>query len=88
MYKLIDLIKGFNYETVRGVADRDISEVVYDSRKICEGCLFICIEGNNFDGHSAVMDAVDKKAAALLVRKDVDVDPSSDVTVIKVEDTS
>ena len=87
MYKLIDLIKGFNYETVRGVADRDISEVVYDSRKICEGCLFICIEGNNFDGHSAAGDAVDKKAAALLVCKDVDVDPSSDVTVIKVEDT-
>lgn len=86
--KLADLINGFEYEIVSGNTDteREISEVVYDSRKICEGCLFVCIKGTNFDGHSAVSDAVSKKAAAVLVEQDVKTG-DSDIAVIKVAST-
>lgn len=39
------------YEQVCGKKEREITAVVYDSRKVIPGCLFICINGANFDGH-------------------------------------
>lgn len=85
--RLAELLGGFEYSVVRGSIDRDISEPVYDSRKITEGCLFVCVEGANFDGHSAAMEASQKKAGALIVSKEVQVEDASDITVIRVDDT-
>ena len=85
--KLTELISKFDYECVRGTLDREINKVIYDSRKICEGCLFICIVGANFDGHSFAAEAVEKGAKVLVVSKDVEVPENADVTIIKVENT-
>ncbi|MDE7404967.1 MAG: UDP-N-acetylmuramoyl-L-alanyl-D-glutamate--2,6-diaminopimelate ligase [Lachnospiraceae bacterium] len=82
-----ELLEGLSYECIRGNKDREITEVVYDSRKISEGCLFICICGYNVDGHSFAGEAAEKKAAAIVVSKDVQLPADSDITVIKVEDT-
>ncbi len=82
-----ELLKGIPYECVRGSKDREITEVVYDSRKISEGCLFICICGYNVDGHSFAKEAAQKGAAVLVVSKDVELPAESDITVIRVEDT-
>ena len=87
MFKCEDLLRGLSYECVRGSMDKRIEEVVYDSRKITRDCLFICICGYNVDGHGFALEAVEKKAAALVVQKDVEIPPQADVTVIKVEDT-
>ena len=67
--------------------EKEVSAVVYDSRKIVEGCLFICIEGVNFDGHAFAAEAAEKGAAALLVSKPVEGLGDKDIAVIKVEDT-
>lgn len=83
--KLKDLIKDFEYSCVTGSLEKEITDVVYDSRKIKEGCLFVCVKGANFDGHSAVPQACEKKAAAVLVEQDVETD--GDITVIRVEST-
>lgn len=85
--KCEELLRGLSYECIRGNADCQIKEVVYDSRKISEGCLFICICGYNVDGHSFAAEAALKGAAALVVQKDVDIPEESGVTVIKVKDT-
>lgn len=85
--KCKELLKGLSFECIRGTADREITEVVYDSRKIVKGCLFICICGYNVDGHSFAGEAASKGAAALVVQKDVELPDESNVTVIKVEDT-
>ena len=82
-----ELLEGLSYECIRGNKDREITEVVYDSRKISEGCLFICICGYNVDGHSFAGEAAEKKAAAIVASKDVRLPSDSDITVIKVEDT-
>ncbi|MDE7248827.1 MAG: UDP-N-acetylmuramoyl-L-alanyl-D-glutamate--2,6-diaminopimelate ligase, partial [Lachnospiraceae bacterium] len=66
---------------------KEVSEVVYDSRKIVKDCLFICICGYNTDGHDFAYEAADKGAAVLVVQKDVSLPEGSDVTVIRVEDT-
>lgn len=85
MAALKDLLQKIQYTCVQGNEETEITEVVYDSRKITEGCLFICIEGANFDGHTFAAEAAEKKAAALVVSKEVEVPES--ITVIRVEDT-
>ena len=82
-----DLIEKLEYTCVRGSIEREITSVEMDSRKLAPGCLFICIAGANFDGHSKVSEAAKKKAAAVVVEKEVELPEDSDITVIRVEST-
>lgn len=41
-----------------------------DTRKITDGCLFIAIKGDNFDGHDFAAKAVENGAQAVVVEKD------------------
>lgn len=84
--KLSVLLEKLAYECIQGSVDTEVSGVVYDSRRISEGCLFICIAGANFDGHAFTAEAAAKGARALVVSKAVEELPEN-VTVIKVEDT-
>ena len=85
MRQLRELLQGFSYECVKGSLERKVNQVVYDSRKVTKDCLFICIVGANFDGHSIAAEVVQNGATVLVVEQDVDI--PSDVTVIKVDDT-
>ena len=85
--KLRDLIEELEYEVISGDVDREITELVNDNRKITKDCVFVCIEGANFDGHTAVYDAYDEGAAAVIVMKDVALSDEGDTTVIRVSDT-
>ncbi len=85
MVALGELLEKIDYECVTGTVDKAVSAVVYDSRKVTEGCLFICVPGANVDGHDFAAQAVEKGAAVLVVEKDVAYDTAKDVTVIKVE---
>lgn len=46
---------------------REVSGVEYDSRKVVDGSIFIAIKGFNTDGHLFIQDALNKKAAAVVV---------------------
>ncbi len=85
--RLLDLLEGISWECLQGSTDADVAAVVYDSRKIARGCLFICIEGVKFDGHAFAAEAARKGASVLVVSKPVDGVEDKDITVIKVEDT-
>lgn len=82
---LAQLLENLSYEVIQGSMEKKISALIYDSRRLQEGCLFICIQGANADGHQFVREAVEKKAAAILVSKSVEVE--GDITVIRVENT-
>ncbi len=86
---LAALLEKLDYELISGSADVQIKNVVYDSRKVTEGSLFVCIEGGTVDGHTFIPDVIKKGAKALIVTKDVsDLLPEgADVTVIKVKDS-
>jgi len=86
MIELKKLLERLEYECIQGNEDIFISEVVYDSRKVTEDCLFICIEGANFDGHDYAIE-VARKASVLVVSKEVPGLENEAVTVIKVENT-
>lgn len=50
----------------------EINGVCIDTRKITKGCLFICIKGERFDGHSFAKEALEKGAAAVMIHKAVE----------------
>ena len=87
MVQCRELLRGFEYECIKGSTEVEVSELVKDSREITKDCLFICIQGANFDGHTAAAEAVNKGAAVLVVSQEVVLPAGAKVTVIKVEDT-
>lgn len=86
MAVLSELLKEISYECVRGVPEREITDVIYDSRQVKKDCLFVCIPGAKVDGHRYAVEAVNAGAAALLVEHEVELPEDCDVTVIRVED--
>ena len=82
--KLDQILSAVDYTVLRGTTDINITDIIYDSRKACEGCLFVCLEGSAVDGHTFAAAAAEKGAAAMVVTRDVPVDG---ITVIRVEDT-
>ena len=87
MKALKELLENLEYTCEKGSLDKEISAVVYDSRKVQEGCLFICIVGANFDGHVYAAEVAAKGAGVLVVSTDVELPEDCDVTVIRVENT-
>ena len=84
--KLFDLLKNVKY-TARGNADPEITDVIYDSRKVVEGCAFVCLKGYTSDGHKYARSAVENGAAALVVSDDPDFEVPAEVALIKTDDT-
>ncbi len=78
------LLSKIEYSVVSGELNTEISDVVYDSRKVIENCVFVCLVGSNTDGHQYAAKAVENGAAAVIVSKDVDI---TGAAVIKVQDT-
>lgn len=83
--KLVSLLERIEYKLCQGSTDTEVTDVVFDSRKVVEGSLFICIRGAVVDGHTFAEDVVKKGAKVLVVEEAVDV--PEDVTVIKTADT-
>ena len=44
----------------------EITDIVYDSRKVKPGCLFVCLRGAAVDGHDFAAKAAEQGAAAIL----------------------
>ncbi len=91
MALLKDLLKEITYEVLQGGIEKEVSAVVYDSRKVTEGCMFICIEGAVSDGHSYAAEVAAKGASVLVVTKDISESIKSvareDLTILRVEDS-
>ncbi len=83
--RLSNLLERLTYEVLQGNDEAEITTLANDSRKVCEGSVFVCISGAVVDGHDFIEDVAAKGAAAVIVERDV-VAPAS-MTVIKVDDT-
>lgn len=85
--KLSELMKEIDYECVQGSMETEITRVVYDSRRVEPGCLFLCIQGANEDGHKFALQAAAQGAAAVVVEKEAKELAGREVSVIRVEST-
>ncbi|HII4498326.1 TPA: UDP-N-acetylmuramoyl-L-alanyl-D-glutamate--2,6-diaminopimelate ligase [Clostridium perfringens] len=82
---LKSLLKGLDYEVIKGNEESKVQNIRYDNRKIEQGDAFVCVKGFKVDGHSFIGDAIKKGANVLIVQEDVSV--QEDITIIKVRDT-
>lgn len=81
------LLEGISYELICGNIQNKVDKVVYDSRKIEKNCLFICIKGANFDGHSAAREAAEKGAACIVAEQPVVLPENHAACVVRVKDS-
>lgn len=87
MAGLKELLKEIAYEKIEGTMEREVSDIIYDSRKVKKDSLFVCIPGAVADGHRFAASAVQAGASVLLVEKEVELPEGADVTVVTVKDT-
>lgn len=64
------------YELLDGIAETklgniEISTVTDDTRKVVEDCIFVCVKGGSFDGHTAAAEMLEKGAAAVVCEYDL-----------------
>jgi UDP-N-acetylmuramoyl-L-alanyl-D-glutamate--2,6-diaminopimelate ligase len=74
-----------SYMLLQGNMDKEVSAVVYDSRRIEPGCIFVCLPGAVTDGHIYAQQAIEKGASALVISHELDFTPSADITILFVE---
>ena len=79
--KLADLARGGG-GIVSGNADVDITGIVYDSRRVGEGDLFVAVQGIQVDGHVYAADAVRRGAAAVAVEQSISLPASTPVLLM------
>ncbi|MBR0366128.1 MAG: UDP-N-acetylmuramoyl-tripeptide--D-alanyl-D-alanine ligase [Clostridia bacterium] len=83
-----DIIKATHGELAsktKNTAGIEIDNITIDSRKVCEGALFVPLAGEKADGHDYINSALKHGALASLTGKDIKL--LSDGTVIRVSDT-
>ena len=88
MMKLAEVLQNISciYQKKKD-AETVVSGIVFDSRQVQPGDLFVCITGMNTDGHRFVPQAVAKGAAAVLAEHEVELPENADVAVAIVKDT-
>ncbi len=73
---------------VAGSIEPDITSVHYDSRAVEPGSIFVCLTGENADGHKFIPQALERGASAIVIEKghanDVPMDCAA--TVIEVDE--
>lgn len=83
--KLNKICERIEYELLQGQSDTEVKDIIYDSRKITEGTMFVCMVGAVTDGHKYIPDAVSKGASVIVVERFEEAEQiPEEITVIKV----
>src|SRR5690606_39318089 len=70
-----------------GTLETEISGIVFDSRKVTAGALYIAVEGVVTDGHAFIANAVDR-GASVVVCEIFPEQLKENITYIKVKNTA
>ncbi len=80
---LSELLQGLKY-TASGSTEIEISDIIYDTRKIVPNCAFVCLCGSSVDSHDFARQAAQSGAAAIIAEHEVE---APDIPVVLVENT-
>ncbi|HWD90038.1 MAG TPA: UDP-N-acetylmuramoyl-L-alanyl-D-glutamate--2,6-diaminopimelate ligase [Mucilaginibacter sp.] len=61
-----DILNGLPFTELQGSADVEVSSIVFDSRKVVPGCLFVAVRGTVSDGHDYIEQAMAQGAVAVI----------------------
>lgn len=84
--KLKDLLANVEHNMINDL-NPEISDVIYDSRKVKDSTVFVCLKGYTSDGHKYAESAVESGACALVISDELNYDVPENVAVVKVNDT-
>jgi UDP-N-acetylmuramoyl-L-alanyl-D-glutamate--2,6-diaminopimelate ligase len=87
MMRLDDILKNIEVVSFQGERNTEISAVVFDSRKVIPGCLFVAVRGTKTDGHEYIPTAVESGAAAIICET-LPKDLSADTIWIRTHDSA
>ncbi|WP_276963627.1 UDP-N-acetylmuramoyl-L-alanyl-D-glutamate--2,6-diaminopimelate ligase [Chryseobacterium sp.] len=84
---ITELVNRIPVMEIHGDNNREITELVIDSRKVTENALYIAMRGTVVDGHSFIASAIEKGAAAIVCEEFPET-LVENVTYIQVKDSS
>jgi UDP-N-acetylmuramoyl-L-alanyl-D-glutamate--2,6-diaminopimelate ligase len=87
MRYLSDIIDGLAFTELQGSADMEISAIVFDSRKVIPGCMFVAVKGTLVDGHDYIEQAV-KMGAVAVICEELPAHVTGEVDFLMVADSS
>ena len=87
MKNLQDILYKVNLVSVHGAMNREISAVIFDSRKMVENAAFVAVKGVQSDGHQFIEKAI-LTGASVIVCETLPEKIIESVTFIQVKDSS
>lgn len=78
---LRELLNNVNVSEIRGNENKNIENISYDTRKVDEKSLFVCIKGINTDRHKFVLQAYEKGCRAFVSEYPLDLEGIANVVV-------
>ncbi len=82
--KLSEILRNIDYRLLHG-NDIDITNITYDSRKVTEGSLFICISGFVTEGCKYINEAIKNGAKAIMLEHFMNL--GENITIVIVDNT-
>lgn len=76
--ELYELLKDIKHGLISG----DVANISYDSRKVIENSMFVCIKGANADGHDYIKEAIKRGALAIVIDEELEL-KNRNMTVIR-----
>ena len=83
---LIKILEGIDYEIIQGEINLEVNKINYDSRKVVNSDIFVCIKGFSTDGHKYIDKAIENGAKVVIIQDDIDI-KNEKLTIIKCTDT-
>lgn len=84
---ITELVNRIPVLEIHGDNNREVSELVFDSRKVTENSLYIAMRGTVVDGHSFIASSIEK-GAKTIVCEEFPETLAENVTYIKVKDSA
>lgn len=84
---ITELVNRIPVIEIHGDNNREVSELVFDSRKVTENSLYIAMRGTVVDGHSFIASSIEK-GATTIVCEEFPETLAENVTYIKVKDSA
>ncbi len=67
--RLSKICQDLEYTCLQGSTEIEIMDIIYDSRMVSSGTIFVCMTGAKTDGHSYIPVAIEKGATAIIVER-------------------
>ena len=84
---ITELVNRIPVIEIHGDNNREVSELVFDSRKVTENSLYIAMRGTVVDGHSFIGSSIEK-GAKTIVCEELPETLAENVTYVKVKDSA